>query len=121
MAASRGDAPEARAGALTGALAGARDATLAGVERRAGAVLVGHKCVVVLVVLEVEGGTAMVVVLAGTVVVVARGTVSDCGAVGCETRASAKWGPGAEVTSTESIATTAPAVTRGAATTLVAG
>jgi hypothetical protein len=64
------DAREVPAAALAGALTGGRAATLAGPERRGvgGVVLVGHKCVVVLVVLEVLGGTAIVVDGVGSVV-----------------------------------------------------
>ena len=70
-------------GAGAGAFAGALAATRAGLERRA-LVLVGHMCVVVLVVLVVLGGRTMVVGGVGTVVVVEAGCARRaCGAVGC--------------------------------------
>ena len=110
----------ADAGALVGALAGALAATRAGAECRA-AVLVGHKWVVVLVVLVVVGGRAMVVGGTGMVVVVVCCTLFECGAVGSDALELARCGCGGAVTLTESMAITAPAVTRGAATIFVAG
>jgi hypothetical protein len=109
---------------LAGALAGVRFATRAGLVRWGvgRAALVGIKWVAVLVVLVVLGGTATVVGGTGTVVVVGAGCATcDNGAVGCVALESAAWVCGDEVRSTESMATTAVAVTRGAATTLVAG
>jgi len=88
--------PAAFAGALAGVLTGARTATLAGVDRRgaAGVVLVGHKCVAVLVVLVVVGGIATVVGGAGIVVDVAgaAGAERRWGAApGCVALESATW------------------------------
>ncbi len=105
-----------------GAFAGALAATLAGPGRRGAAlVLVGHKWVAVLVVLVVVGGTVMVVGGTGTVVVVVVWVPRHWGAVGCEALVSVRCVCGAAVRSTESMATTAAAVTSGAATTFVAG
>jgi len=84
-------------------------------------VLVGHKWVVVLVVLVVLGGTAMVVVEAGVVTVVvgaARAATGVGGALGEVPLDSATWVWAEQ--SMKSMAT-AVAVTRGAATTFVTG
>jgi hypothetical protein len=109
---------------FAGVFTGARAATFAGPDRRGtgGLVLVGHKWVVVLVALVVVGGTAMVVAGVRTVLVVDVGAAgwASCGrgAVGWVALESATCVCGVE--STQSMAT-AVAVTRGAATTLVAG
>ncbi len=112
----------AAAGALAGALAGAWVGTLAAslvgvAERREGpVVLVGHKWVVVLVVLVVLGGTVMVVGGCGNRRRWAGPGPAAHGAAGRAAPTGSnwpggRWGDGA--TSTESMATTAVAVTSG--------
>src|SRR5579864_2507344 len=111
-------------GALAGAFPGARAgaATRTGV-RGGGVVLVGHRRVVVFVVLVVLGGTAMAVVVGAGIVDcvtcredVFQGCAFDTGVPEATICVGSD-----DVEPTESIPTTAVAVTRGAATTLVAG
>jgi hypothetical protein len=112
-------------GASAGARVGALVASLVGVaERREGpVVLVGHKWVVVLVVLEVLGGTVIVVGGAGIVAGTGPGRAAawSCGADGSDPFELARCAGGDGATSMESKTTTAVAVTSGVATTLVAG
>jgi hypothetical protein len=113
----------ALAGAFAGAFAGARAAAAIRTGGGGGLVLVGHRWVVVFVVLVVLGGTAMAVVLGAAVVdcVTCREDALHCGALDTDVPEAAICVCSDDVMSTESIATTAVAVTRGAATTLVAG
>jgi hypothetical protein len=86
-------------------------------------VLVGHRWVMVLVVFVVLGGTAVAVVAGGGIVdcVTWNEDLLACAAVGTEGVEPSACAGRVDVVPTESIATTAVAVTRGAATAFVAG
>jgi hypothetical protein len=86
-------------------------------------VLVGHRWVVVFVVLVVVGGVAMLVVVSAGFVdcVTCREDVLHGWALDTDVPDAAICVCSDDVTLTESMATTAVAVTRGAATTFVAG
>ncbi len=111
----------------TGALAGVLAEARTGVSELRSAVgaamvLVGHRCVVVLVGLVELGGKATVVVGEGRMawVTCCNDELACRGAVRRDAFDVAPLLWGAEVVLSESIATTTVAVTRGAATTLVA-